>query len=248
MLPGWSRGQPQCSCSAASASATCSTACWRPRATATAACWPCMASLRRQDRAARLRDRGRTRLPGRPHSRSRRRDGAPVRGDPAALLAEPRAHRAPAGSPAGRARSCARAERRTASESVPRGARGPQPVVGGRRGATPPLRRRRRGGSTVRLRMCLRSSPAVFWPRRSRWSSGRGSRSTRSPVSRSFTSSLSAVGMRGRCSSRSRRRGSTSACWSGSASREELGIGIASRHPCISVFGGRRRCPGSSRH
>jgi hypothetical protein len=102
MLRRWSSGHRRCSCSDGSAKATCSTACWRRRATAAAACWRCTASRASARPRCSIMWSRRGGLSDRPHGRSRRGDGARIRGAPAAVLAEPRPHRAPSRSPARR--------------------------------------------------------------------------------------------------------------------------------------------------
>ena len=65
---------------------------------------------RRQDRAARVRRRGCTRVPNRPDGGSRGGDGAPVRGGSAAVCSVPRTHGALAAASARRARGRVRTQ------------------------------------------------------------------------------------------------------------------------------------------
>ena len=124
---GWPREHPQCSCSAGSASATCSTACWRPRVTATAPCWRSTASpasARPRCSNTRSRRAGTSASPARSESRGRWSSTFAALQQlcsPSLDLIErlPDPQRDALGS-------CARAQCRTASESVPRRARGPR--------------------------------------------------------------------------------------------------------------------------
>ena len=130
-----------------------------------------------------------------------------VRGAAAAVLADPRPHRAPARAPARRARRRVRAQRRAGAESVPGRAGGPRPAVRGRRGAAAPLRRRRRAVARPRVgaRARVRGPPPAGGEDRARVRGARAERRARA-ASRSFTSSRWAIAMRGRCWSPSCRR------------------------------------------
>ena len=126
-------------------------------ARATAGSWRCTgtrASARRRCWSTPSRRGG---LSGRPRCRRRRRDGARVRCSSAAVLAEPRAPRASAGSAARGACGGPRAERRAGPEHLSRRTGGPRPAVRGRRGATAALCRRRRAVA----RSCLGARPCV---------------------------------------------------------------------------------------
>src|SRR6185436_2565696 len=98
---------------------------------------------RRQDRIARVRDRGGGGVSRRENQRRGRGDGAPVRRAPAAVLVVPRARREAPATAARRARHRLPSAGRTASDPVPRWIGCPRAVVGGCRGRAAADRRRR---------------------------------------------------------------------------------------------------------
>ena len=227
MLSGWPRGHPRCSCSGGSASATCSSGCWRPRATVMARsswCTETPALARPRCSSTRLRrakifasfalqaSRGRWNSTTRRCNSSVRRSSS---SSSVSLILSVTRSASPSGSVPDRRRARFLSGSRFSASS-------PKPPSSSRSCAWSTMR----SGSTAHLLERSRSWLAACWRRGSRSRSRHVTWAVGWPASRSSAWSRWAVGMHGRCWTPSWRRGWTSPCSSGSSPRQ---AGIRSR-------------------